>query len=138
LRVKLSHAKMPRRKLLAILQEVLAPFAPQLIYLFGSTVKGHPRHDSDIDLALLGKHPYSAYQLFLAAQELADKFGQEVDLVDLSTASAVMKAEIVTTGQLLQAVSDQVVAEFEMVVLSAYAQANEDRREVLRNYGVEL
>jgi len=122
---------------LTILQEVLTPFAPKLIYLFGSAVKGNMRQDSDIDLALLGEQPYDAYQLFLSAQTLADKFGRDVDLLDLSTASAVMKAKIVTTGRLLQAISEQVVDEFEMYALSDYAQLNEDRREVLRNYGVK-
>jgi hypothetical protein len=39
--------------------------------------------------------------VFLAAQELAAAFGRDVDLVDLSRASAVLKAEVLRSGQRL-------------------------------------
>ncbi len=123
---------------LALIQPILAPLQPQLIYLFGSQVSGRLHPDSDIDLAILAGCPQNAYQLFMVAQQLADQLHHEVDLVDLATASAVMKAEIVTRGQLLFALNPDLAAEFEMYTLSMYAQANQDRREVLLNYGVNL
>jgi len=123
---------------LASIQPILTPLQPQLIYLFGSQVTGRLHPDSDIDLAILAGCPQNAYQLFMVAQQLADQLHHEVDLVDLATASAVMKAEIVTRGQLLFALNPDLAAEFEMYTLSMYAQANQDRREVLLNYGVNL
>jgi len=116
----------------------LAPFTPHLIYLFGSQVMGQCHPESDIDIAILGAEPYNAYNLFMTAQKLADILRYEIDLIDLSTASIVMRAEIISKGKLLYQIDETLKQEFEMYTLSLYDQANLDRREVLHNYGVTL
>ncbi len=115
---------------------VLRPFRPAAVYLFGSTVTGRQHPESDIDIAFLPDRPCDPYEVFQAAQQLAAQLGCEVDLVDLSQASAVMKAQVLETGTRLIVADERRVDEFEMYALSDYARANEERREVLAAFGI--
>lgn len=110
------------------LQKSLAPF---LIILFGSCVKGSIRNDSDVDIGFLSSQDHAAYEVFMAAQELAALIGRDVDLVDLSKASTVMKAQIVSSGKVIYC-SDEVRRKvFFMKALKEYAVLNEQRMPVL-------
>jgi predicted nucleotidyltransferase len=117
------------------LTPILAPFAPVAVYVFGSRASGQARPDSDIDIAFVPSAPCDPYAVFLAAQELAAAFDCDVDLIDLSRASAVMKAEVLRGGQRLFVGDARRADEFEMYALSDYARANEERRDVLAQYG---
>ena len=117
----------------AVLEE-LAAFAPQVVYLHGSLATGRARPDSDMDLAILGPGPLDPYALFLAAGRLSTRLGRDVDLLDLSTASAVMRARVVTSGTRLWVGDPDRLAEFEMYALSDYARTNEERRECLARF----
>lgn len=110
---------------------VLARFRPVVVYVFGSVSAGRARRDSDVDVAFVPAQPCDPYAVFEAAQELAGQLGREVDLVDLSRASAVMKAQVIGQGRQLIVGDGRRAAEFEMYALSDYARANEERREVL-------
>ena len=117
-----------------IVEAALRPFAPLVVYLFGSCASDRLRPDSDVDLAFLPAQPAEPYAVYCAAQELASQLGRDVDLVDLSHASAVLKAQVVGTGQRLLTRDAYRAAEFEMYALSDYARANEERREVLDQF----
>jgi predicted nucleotidyltransferase len=114
-----------------IVQQGLARFQPVVVYLFGSVAAERGRPDSDVDLAFLPATACDPYAVFQAAQELAGQLGCEVDLVDLSRASAVLKAQVIGHGHRLSVQDERRTAEFEMYALSDYARANEERREVL-------
>ena len=116
------------------IHEVLRQFDVAVVYLFGSTAANRSRADSDVDVAFLPQHPCDPYAVFQAAQELASIEGREVDLVDLSRASAVMRAQIVTTGRRLLVTDPRRADEFEMYALSDYARANEERRRAFGDY----
>lgn len=62
---------------------------PDLIalYRFGSQAKGISRPESDVDLAVLARHPIPALRRFELAQELAAQLHRDVDLLDLRSAS---------------------------------------------------
>ncbi|WP_235907211.1 nucleotidyltransferase domain-containing protein [Niallia circulans] len=47
------------------------------------------------------------YILFIAAQELAAQIGQDVDLIDLGSASTVFQAQIVHTGKIIYCTNEQ-------------------------------
>ena len=111
---------------------ILAPLRPLAVYLFGSVGSDRSRPDSDLDLAFVPGARCDPYDVFLAAQELARCVGRQVDLVDLSRASAVMKAEVLRTGRRLFVADAVKVDEFEMYALSDYARTNEERREVVK------
>lgn len=100
-------------------------------YLFGSLAAQSGRPDSDVDLALLADQPLDAYDVFKAAQDLAVRLGKDVDLVDLATATTVLRAQVVSNGRRLLTGDPVAADEFEMYALSDYARLNEERREVL-------
>lgn len=110
---------------------------PVTIILFGSAASGTMRADSDVDIAFIANHSFSAFQIFEVAQTLADKLGREVDLVDFRQASSVFKAQIVGNRKLLLD-KDPVMRQYEfMRALKEYAKLNEERHPVLVKYGYQ-
>lgn len=55
----------------------------------------------------------------------------DVDLVDLRSASTVMRMQVLSTGTCLTTEDDRARREFEMYAYSDYARLNEERREIL-------
>ncbi len=107
---------------------------PDLIalYRFGSTTRDRVRPDSDIDLAFLSRGVVSELCRFELAQDLAIQFHRDIDLVDLRSASTVMRMQILSTGTCLTAEDEGARRVFEMYVYSDYARLNEERRELLK------
>ena len=104
---------------------------PLVIYVFGSygTPCEHP--GSDLDLAILPGSPLAPLACFAAANELSDRLGIAVDLIDLSRASTVLAKEVLRTGTAL-AVADRLACQaFEMRTLADYARLNERRAAIL-------
>ncbi len=117
------------------LVEYIKKSIPDLIalYRFGSQAKGTARPDSDVDLAVLSRVALSELRRFELAQELATQLHRDVDLVDLRSASTVMRMQVISTGECLFTVSDRLQGEFEDLVYSTYARLNEERREILND-----
>ena len=101
------------------------------IYLFGSAAAGELRADSDIDLAVLPSTPLSAARLWSLAQTLAVSAGCDVDLINLQSASTVMRAQVVSTGKRLYCANEPLCSEFEGRVYADYSRLNEERRQLL-------
>ncbi|MFZ4768089.1 MAG: type VII toxin-antitoxin system MntA family adenylyltransferase antitoxin, partial [Roseimicrobium sp.] len=117
----------------ALIERELAAFQPSAIYLFGSCATEQHRVESDLDLAFLPQSgPCDPMEVFEAAQRIAELVSREVDLVDLSVASTVLRKEVVTGGTLLLDTDSLARQEFEMYALSDYARLNEERAPVLR------
>jgi predicted nucleotidyltransferase len=116
------------------LTEYLGKSVPGLIalYRFGSQAKGTARPDSDMDLAVLARDPIPAIRRFELAQNLAIQLHREVDLVDLRSASTVMRMQVISTGTCLDAPDEPARREFEMYAYSDYARLNEERRDILK------
>jgi uncharacterized protein len=119
----------------ASLSEYIHKAVPGLIalYRFGSQANGTARPDSDVDLAILSREPMPNLRRFELAQELATQLHRDVDLVDLRTASTVMRMQVISTGECLFKTSDQLQGEFEDLAYSTYARLNEERREILND-----
>jgi len=81
------------------LELLIEKINPVVIYLFGSAAREELREDSDIDIAYLSDTDLPAYESFMFAQELADIFKKDVDLINLKEASTVFKAQVVGTGK---------------------------------------
>ncbi len=107
--------------------KTLIPFFSEegvlLVYLFGSLGKGLP--GNDIDLAILGGSK-PVYQL---REALAEKLGTErIDLIDLESASPLLRFEIIRTGRTLY-VADELFHEgFELDTLHQYRDTAPLRR----------
>ena len=105
----------------------------QAVYAFGSRAEGAARPDSDLDLAVLAARPLDPVDRFDVQEAVAAALGLDVDLVDLRSASTVMRVEVLRTGQVIHDVDPTARAFFETRVLSAYALLNEERRGILED-----
>jgi predicted nucleotidyltransferase len=106
---------------------------PYLIYLFGSSINGIFRKDSDIDIAFMSDEEITDYQVFMMAQELADMLKREVDLINLKNASTVFKAQILGKGERIYCSDNERRMYFEMYALKDYALLNEEREIILKS-----
>jgi predicted nucleotidyltransferase len=115
-----------------IIQLICARVAdPVAIYLFGSVAADAAHESSDIDIAVLPQEPLSTETRWNLQQELAIALRTDVDLVDLLSASTVMRLQVVSNGELLFEGDLYKRAEFEMITFSMYARLNEERKEIL-------
>ncbi len=100
------------------------------MYALGSRTQGTANAQSDLDLAILVAGYADPLQLFEMANQLADKLGYEVDLLDLRAASTVMQYQVITTGRCLWA-KDVQAGLFEAFVLSEKTALDEARAQLL-------
>ena len=115
-------------KTIELLKERLNPV---VVYLFGSAARNELREDSDIDIAYVSKTRLTSYENFMLAQEIADIFKKDVDLVDLKEASTVFKAQVVGTGKNIYCNNENERMYFEMRVFKEYALLNEERESIM-------
>lgn len=123
-----SHTQLQKKiidKICATVPDCLA------IYRFGSWATADQRRDSDIDLALLAPSPLDPLGRWDLAQQLASLAGRDVDLVDLLSASLVMRMQVIANGERIYSADDNYVERFENTVFSSYARFNYERRFIL-------
>lgn len=115
------------------LVELIAAQAGAVIalYLFGSVAADAQRPDSDIDLAMLVEKPLTELQRWSLAQDLAVELGKNVDLIDLRSASTVLRSQILHASHKLYVADAAVVAKFEDFIVGDYARLNEERAGIL-------
>jgi len=102
---------------------------PHFIILFGSAVRPSGfRQDSDIDIAFFSDRKFTPYEIFMMSQKLAEMLGQDVDLVDLKSASTVFAAQIIGTGKVIYENNKEIRQRFQMRTLKEYAILNEERQ----------
>lgn len=115
------------------LVELIAAQAGPVIalYLFGSVAADAQRPDSDIDLAMLVEKPLTELQRWSLAQDLAVELGKNVDLIDLRSASTVLRSQILHASHKLYVADAAAVAKFEDFIVGDYARLNEERAGIL-------
>lgn len=102
----------------------------QAIYLFGSEATGQAGPDSDVDLAVLLPTSLPAVRRWLLMEHLAEQLGRDVDLVDLRSASTVMRHQVLAQGQRLWSAGRDADV-FELSAFSEYWDLAIQRRELL-------
>ncbi len=104
-------------------------------YLHGSGARGRLRPESDLDIALLfmGDRPSTAVLLDLAVA-LESVVGRAVHFGVLSNNNLIYATEVYQHGRELLCMDETLKAHFFMQLLSAYADYNHARREVLDAY----
>ena len=105
----------------------------RLIYLFGSQADGTSTAQSDIDIAVLLDKKIDPVARYDLEQTLILELGQEVDLVDLLSASTVLQNQVVMRGTLIYGSRSEQTS-FEMQVMSMYQHLNEERSEIVSAY----
>jgi len=103
------------------------------VYLFGSAVTGQTHPGSDFDLAVLAESPVGPERLWKLAQDIAAMVNVEIDLIDLRTASTVMRMQIVKGGKRLYCRDQTACDAFEDFVFSDFARLNEERAGILED-----
>jgi predicted nucleotidyltransferase len=103
------------------------------IYRFGSWLSAAERADSDVDIALRGERPLDSEAHWRLTQALAQRIGRDVDLIDLSAASTVLRAQVVSTGERIYCADQRACETFEDLVFSDYARLNEERARILED-----
>ena len=105
----------------------------RLVYLFGSQADDSATPSSDIDIAVLLEKKMDPIARFDLEQTLAIALNQDVDLVDLLTASTVLQNQVIMNGDLLFGGENEQTT-FEMQVMSMYQHLNEERADILQEY----
>ena len=120
---------------MGVLSDRLREEFPGLIsvYRFGSSGTEYERPESDLDLAVYAGSPLPVASLWHVAQELAADVGRDVDVVDLASSSAVMRAQVIHGGERVYCADEVACETFEDYVYSSYARLNEERREILQD-----
>ena len=72
-----------------------------LAIVFGSMATGHPRADSDLDIAVAGDRAMTAERKMALMGDLAGLTGRSVDLVDLNGVGEPLLGQILTGGKRL-------------------------------------
>jgi uncharacterized protein len=117
-----------------IVETILSNFPEvQGIYLFGSHATNSSTHNSDIDIAFLTLegNVILPLQIFHVKTELEVKFGKDIDLIHLNSASTVFQFQIVTTAIQLFAKNPSFLLRYEALVLSRYQRFNEERKAII-------
>lgn len=114
---------------------IVENYHPIAIYLFGSASRNELREDSDIDLGFLTNYDscIDEYSKFMLAQDLADIFKRDVDLVHVNSSSSVFKVQVTYYGKLIYCNDDNKRMFFEMRALKEYVMLNEERKEIIDN-----
>lgn len=120
---------------LARIVEALRSRLPRLLalWVFGTWGTEHERPDSDIDLATLSDRPLTGDEIGDALCALHEVVRRDVDLVDLTRADAVIRAQVVAHGQRIYCADEPRCAAFEDFVYADYARLNEERGAILRD-----
>lgn len=103
------------------------------IYRFGSAGTAFERTDSDIDVAILSPKSMDNLARWEWAQDLARQLRRDVDLVDLQSASVVLRHQVFYHGQRIYCADRFAAEEFESRALSDYVRLNEARRGILQD-----
>ena len=103
------------------------------VYLFGSRARGDANRESDVDLALLAAVPLDSRVRFELQERIATRLRGPVDLIDLRSASAVLRVQVLEHGQVLFDADPSARASFEACALAAYARLNEERAGILED-----
>lgn len=113
----------------------------EVVYLFGSQVKGTDAVSSDFDIAVLFSNTFSSDELFRRtvtfAQELKTQYKYEFNIVVLNNATSLLKYEVISHSKVLYSRNDQERIKFEVGTVKVYiddqhireiyAQALQDR-----------
>lgn len=70
-----------------------------MVYIFGSSVTNQENKESDIDIAFYAEEKIDNILRWDIANKLALKLKKDIDLVDMSSCSDVMKMQIVSKGE---------------------------------------
>jgi predicted nucleotidyltransferase len=103
------------------------------IYVFGSFATQTQTVSSDLDLAILPDTAIDPEALWSISTKIAHAINRNVDLIDLSQASTVFRAQIISTGIRVQSKNEVTCDNFEDLAYAMYIRLNDERQEILND-----
>ena len=101
------------------------------VWVYGSFADGYARRDSDVDIGILPDRPVEWWDRHCRATELASRLHREVDLVDLSEVSDLLRFEALTRGIRVKARDPDAADRFEMAAVGMYMDLRDETAEWL-------
>lgn len=105
----------------------------QLVVLYGSHARGDATAASDVDVAFLCAAPLAPAHVTEAREALERALRRDVHLIDLWTASTVLRHEITQNGEVLLSDRSVRVEQFLDFTLRDYVRLNEERAGILHD-----
>lgn len=103
----------------------------QAVYVYGSYVTGGFSAESDLDLAVRVAGELENPTRWKVQEELASLISRDIDLLDLGQASLVMQFQVISTGERIYCVDQDIAAQHEMLVYSRYLDFSLTRKPII-------
>lgn len=109
----------------------------QAVYVYGSVATESAGAESDVDLGILCpfEHRIDGWSRLQMAEDLAERLGHPVDLVDLTEASPILGMQVLRKGRLIYCRDMRFVHNFFVRTVNQYADLKQVRRTVEENLG---
>ena len=120
-----------RHEVVRVLQAAVAGL--QLVVLYGSHARGDATPTSDVDVAFLAPAPLAPARLASTREALEQTLRCDVHLIDLRTASTVLRHEVTQTGEVLHSDGSEAVEQFLDFTLRDYVRLDEERAGILQD-----
>lgn len=101
------------------------------IYVFGSTISKQTTPNSDLDLAIICDAPIDTLYLWETKENLASLLNIDIDLIDLSQATTVLRYQIISTGECIYTKNKKKTQTQEVTWMSMYLDFNDSRKDLL-------
>ena len=106
-------------------RKILKKLNVSLIYLFGSSIIGTERAESDIDLGVVFEKPEGIKNTMILFEELYQSLSQDfpdrdLDIVFLDFVPLTLQFEVVTTGKVIYRVSREFEYDYKEKIIKEY------------------
>ena len=106
-------------------RKILKKLSISLIYLFGSSITGTQRAESDIDISVVFEKPDRIKNTMIIFEELYLSLSQvfpdrDLDIVFLDFAPLTLQFEVVTTGKVIYRVSREFEYDYKEKIIKEY------------------
>jgi predicted nucleotidyltransferase len=107
------------------IRKILKKLNISLIYLFGSSIIGIQRAESDIDIGVVFEKPEGIKNTMILFEELYQSLSQDfpdrdLDIVFLDFAPLTLQFEVVTTGKVIYRVSREFEYDYKEKIIKKY------------------
>ncbi|MGE5239275.1 MAG: type VII toxin-antitoxin system MntA family adenylyltransferase antitoxin [Chloroflexota bacterium] len=101
----------------------------EMVFVFGSVMRGRQGPESDVDVAVLFEKVPTAHRLQSLRDDLSGLLGREVDIVVLNTASPIVRMQVLKHGTLVHKASESTFTRFFVQTVNEYYDLKQIRRQ---------